>query len=356
MSKTLADMDVARAGDILSQCGPAAMYDYMADFGDKYAVLANGVARGGSLSGNAALRHMQAMAEKSGKTLSGQDVDKIRLDMAEAYLRVRSNKSEIEDYTQLTAREAQTFHRRVFRDNNLPEKAWTLEVPFNMWGEKASETLWQDILDSTGSRLGEIAVSAEISGKMAAIEAGLRSKKVTHDLLGVVYDTPDEYNRDVESLRDVSEWLNTNISVGNFKEAVLGPESPESAQEALECIVEPQAIDMEAPAPAPLQEPAPLGEPLQKRSYPTSLSETSPPPTTMHRLIQAHTPLGDALWAVSLTGREALSSLYRFTVRFKSNSPDVDCQAMIGDPHRLRFREPVFRFNDRTRRPAWPQV
>jgi len=130
MSKTLADMDVTEAGRILSQCGPAAMYDYMAEFGDKYAVLANGVARGGSLSGNAALRHMQAIAEKSGKSLSGQDIDKIRLDMAETYLNVRTGKSRREEYTQLTAREAQTFHRRVFRDNNLPEKAWTLEVPF----------------------------------------------------------------------------------------------------------------------------------------------------------------------------------------------------------------------------------
>ncbi|WP_418648170.1 type VI secretion system Vgr family protein [Thauera butanivorans] len=51
----------------------------------------------------------------------------------------------------------------------------------------------------------------------------------------------------------------------------------------------------------------------------------------MNRLLIAHTPLGDALWAVSLSGREALSSLYRFTVRFKSASPDLDCQAMIGE-------------------------
>jgi type VI secretion system secreted protein VgrG len=34
---------------------------------------------------------------------------------------------------------------------------------------------------------------------------------------------------------------------------------------------------------------------------------------------------------VSLSGREALSSLYRFTVQFKSASPDIDCQAMIGE-------------------------
>jgi len=54
-------------------------------------------------------------------------------------------------------------------------------------------------------------------------------------------------------------------------------------------------------------------------------------PVSPHaRLLDAHTPLGDALWAVSLSGREALSSLYHFSVRFKSDSADVDCQAMIG--------------------------
>lgn len=51
----------------------------------------------------------------------------------------------------------------------------------------------------------------------------------------------------------------------------------------------------------------------------------------MNRLLVAHTPLGHALWAVSLTGREALSTLYGFTVRFKSRDRNIDCQAMIGE-------------------------
>ncbi|NMG71315.1 hypothetical protein DNK49_18940 [Azoarcus communis] len=51
----------------------------------------------------------------------------------------------------------------------------------------------------------------------------------------------------------------------------------------------------------------------------------------MNRLLSASTPLGDALWAVSLTGREALSTLYCFKVRFKSAERDIDCQAQIGE-------------------------
>jgi len=51
----------------------------------------------------------------------------------------------------------------------------------------------------------------------------------------------------------------------------------------------------------------------------------------MHRALIAHTPLGEAWWATSLTGTEALSRLYAFTVGLKSNDPDIDCQALIGE-------------------------
>jgi hypothetical protein len=51
----------------------------------------------------------------------------------------------------------------------------------------------------------------------------------------------------------------------------------------------------------------------------------------MNRLLTAHTPLGNVLWAVRVSGDEALSSLYHFTVCFKSASPNIDCQAMIGE-------------------------
>ncbi|THJ31581.1 type VI secretion system tip protein VgrG [Lampropedia aestuarii] len=51
----------------------------------------------------------------------------------------------------------------------------------------------------------------------------------------------------------------------------------------------------------------------------------------MNRFLVAHTPLGQDLWAYSLKGREALSSLYEFTVGFKSKDANIDCQALIGE-------------------------
>ncbi|MFN3984582.1 MAG: hypothetical protein ACK4KV_03790, partial [Rhodocyclaceae bacterium] len=52
----------------------------------------------------------------------------------------------------------------------------------------------------------------------------------------------------------------------------------------------------------------------------------------MNRPLIAHTPLGRALWAVSVEGEEAMSALYEFRVGLKADTPDVDCQALIGEP------------------------
>ena len=51
----------------------------------------------------------------------------------------------------------------------------------------------------------------------------------------------------------------------------------------------------------------------------------------MNRDLTAHTPLGEAWWAVSLTGREALSELYEFRLGLRSDDPDIDCQALLGE-------------------------
>jgi type VI secretion system secreted protein VgrG len=51
----------------------------------------------------------------------------------------------------------------------------------------------------------------------------------------------------------------------------------------------------------------------------------------MHRLLIAHTPLGDDWWAVSLDGTEALSTQYAFQLELKSKNPDIDGQALIGE-------------------------
>ncbi|MDR2093705.1 MAG: type VI secretion system tip protein VgrG [Azoarcus sp.] len=51
----------------------------------------------------------------------------------------------------------------------------------------------------------------------------------------------------------------------------------------------------------------------------------------MHRALIAHTPLGETWWATALRGRETLSGLYEFTLGLKSDKPNIDCQALIGE-------------------------
>ncbi|MDR1064331.1 MAG: type VI secretion system tip protein VgrG [Azoarcus sp.] len=51
----------------------------------------------------------------------------------------------------------------------------------------------------------------------------------------------------------------------------------------------------------------------------------------MHRALIAYTPLGESWWATTLKGKEALSSLYEFTLGLESDDPDIDCQALIGE-------------------------
>ncbi|MDR2093417.1 MAG: type VI secretion system tip protein VgrG [Azoarcus sp.] len=51
----------------------------------------------------------------------------------------------------------------------------------------------------------------------------------------------------------------------------------------------------------------------------------------MHRVLIAHTPLGETWWATNLEGDEALGALYTFYLSLKSNNSDIDCQALIGE-------------------------
>ncbi|MCL2875046.1 MAG: type VI secretion system tip protein VgrG [Betaproteobacteria bacterium] len=51
----------------------------------------------------------------------------------------------------------------------------------------------------------------------------------------------------------------------------------------------------------------------------------------MNRELIAHTPLGKAWWAISVTGHEALGELYEFRVGLLSDSPDIDTQSLLGE-------------------------
>jgi len=246
MSKEIHEMDTAQARHLLTTYGPAAMYDYMAEFGDKYAVLANGVARGDTLVGKAALRHMEEIANRSGKCLSEEDVNKIRFDMAKSYLEVRVDKNDGEDYTQLTWEEAQEFHREVFANNGLSEKCWTMEVPLNVLSKEKNDDLWGKILDSAGDSDAELSISKEIAGNMSGVyyASMMEFKHRSYRVFGDHEKTRKVFNE----MSDIGEWVASNVfSFENVTEALLGTDETKFVPDP-KCVVTPQTNAIEPPA------------------------------------------------------------------------------------------------------------
>ena len=86
MVQQLNQSDLNAAKSLLNSSGPAAMYSYLESKGYKYATLANGVAKGDSLAGEAAIGYMKETAEREGHPMSDADVDSVRRDMASGYL------------------------------------------------------------------------------------------------------------------------------------------------------------------------------------------------------------------------------------------------------------------------------
>ncbi|TNF83810.1 hypothetical protein FGE05_06290 [Pseudomonas sp. ICMP22404] len=169
-----AHVDLAYASDLLASGGPAAMYNYLASNGYLYANLANGVANGGSLAGDAALSHMQEVAAESGHPLTVADINKIRSDMAIAYLDALLDKQDNGDFSDITWREAWTFHSQTFIQNHLPPDAWTLNTPFSVMTDAERADLWQRSLEAAGDPGKEAALAFTLAAAMSD-QAGLLS-------------------------------------------------------------------------------------------------------------------------------------------------------------------------------------
>ncbi len=174
MPQKLSLHDLERAKGLLETVGPAAAYDYLSAKGYRYAVLANGVAKGGALSGDAAINFMRLTASDSGRTLSDVDVNRIRKDMAIAYIDALKDKLDfrggalIED---VNYSEAWEFHRRVFNDHGLTVEAWTLHSVLSVITENTREAYWKKVLESAGDLPGELNLAIQTGQLMALASA-----------------------------------------------------------------------------------------------------------------------------------------------------------------------------------------
>ena len=161
-------LDVART--VLADQGVSQMYGYLAENGFNYARLADGVALGNSLSGEAALSYMRSVAKSRGKTLTESDVNKIRLDMARGYLDVLDSIASGNDGSvdrEINSEEVLQFHTQVFEANGLPIQAWTLDSIFKIINDSSEiEAYWDKVLESAGHADKELELAFETMGLM----------------------------------------------------------------------------------------------------------------------------------------------------------------------------------------------
>lgn len=209
-------VDLQNAFELLEKLGPAAMYAYLERFGDRYARLANGVVNGDSIGGNAALRHMTAVAQEHGKTLSDEQVNLVRHNMAKAYLKLleaRTNKGNAE--LEPTWREALAFHKQVFKDLDLPPEAWTLYTPFDVCTDEQNAQNWGSALAAAGDPVKETALSVELYNMMR-VSAGIyinEGERQAFQNMGLRKDLS------IDQMRGVLKWLAGNTSGKNIGEA-----------------------------------------------------------------------------------------------------------------------------------------
>lgn len=154
--------------------GAVRTYAELMDKGYNYAGWAKGVAeaRGinqgaripeGAISGRAAVLFMK---NTSGRDFSEAELNKIRIEMAQAYLvALEANMgSRGQTRTDANFEQIREFHRDVFEANRLKIGNWTLETPMKLireyeGGKAAQEKAWQDLAKTQGDYADALAAS-----------------------------------------------------------------------------------------------------------------------------------------------------------------------------------------------------
>ncbi|HDS1736226.1 S8 family serine peptidase [Pseudomonas sp. BP8] len=160
--------DVNRARRTFESEGAAAMYDYLAGKGDRYALLANGVAKGNSIAGLAAIGFMKRTEEDAGRPMQQVDVEQVRLNMAKAYLDLLEAKaSNGKLSTELSHKEVWDFHSKVFERLGRSKDAWTLNSVFELIAPESREAYWQTVLRAAGSPASELWLSIQTDSSVS---------------------------------------------------------------------------------------------------------------------------------------------------------------------------------------------
>jgi Ca2+-binding RTX toxin-like protein len=165
--------------DNLALGNAAAVYEYLNSQGYPYAGLAQGVNLDNTVSGATAIEFLGLSGERAGRPVSEAELSSIKNGLVNAYLDVlldQARKSPDGMTTRdLNSREAWDIHNKVFELHDLSPDVWTLNTPFSVLNEAARESLWQKILESDGSVLGDTKAALDLV--MAMTQANIDAIK-----------------------------------------------------------------------------------------------------------------------------------------------------------------------------------
>ncbi|WP_430738563.1 S8 family serine peptidase [Pseudomonas putida] len=160
--------DVRRARELFESQGVGAMYDYLESKGDRYATLANGVAKGNSIAGIAAIDFMKRTEQGAGRPMQEEDVEHVRFKMAEAYLDLLSEKVKAGTIgVEVNHLEVWDFHSDVFKDLGRSKDAWTLNTIFDLLHPDNRQAYWEGVLDAAGSPGWELLLAVRTDASVA---------------------------------------------------------------------------------------------------------------------------------------------------------------------------------------------
>jgi subtilisin-like proprotein convertase family protein/Ca2+-binding RTX toxin-like protein len=226
MPQKLLAQDISHARELLQSSGPGPMYDFLISKGYKYPILENGIAKGGAGAAEAARSYLRRVAQEEGRTLSDDELSRIRVDMATAYLEVLDQK--IKDHTQITEdighQDAWALSQNVLRAHNLPDRAWILDPVFKIMQEEGRQHYWATVLDAAGNTPKELLLSLNTSKMMVAATGNMENQEAARKWLDIVA-SPAGMSAVVEALREQAK-----STMGGLAEEVAAQADKEATQ------------------------------------------------------------------------------------------------------------------------------
>ena len=148
-------------------------------FGSSYAGWAKGVATGNTLTGQAALNFLISSyeAQHPGQKLSSEQINQIRVDMANEYLSaLEDNIKDGNPTAYVKYDQVRNFHERAFIKNGLSIDNWTLNVPMELigkyFGSVEQERVWRELCLTGGEGINALNKSMDLTTFVSDVANG----------------------------------------------------------------------------------------------------------------------------------------------------------------------------------------